>query len=529
MTQWVWTWGQFLDHTFGLAQGGGASAPISFDAGDPLESFRNDFGYIPFSRDAAATGTGTSRANPRQQLNTVSSFIEGSAVYGDDATRLEWLREGPVDGSLADNGPRLILTADGYLPTASARGDAATAPEMAVDGALAGHPHDAVVAGDVRANENLALTATHTLFAREHDRIVSALPASLPAEQRFEIARRVVGAEEQYVTYNEFLPAVGVRLSPYRGYRPDVNPSLGNEFATVAYRAHSMIHGEFEIDAAAAGYTAARLAALEAGGIEVEHLGGGRLTFVVPLGVAFFNPDLVPELGLGPILAGLAGESQYRNDEQIDNALRSLLFQVPGPGSQGVIDLGALDVQRGRDHGMPGYNALRRAYGLAPRRTFAEITGERSSRFPADPQIDPADPIDDPDILDFTALFDAAGNPIAPGSDAAADEATNGVRRAPLAARLRAIYGDVDRVDAFVGMVSEPHPHGGELGQLQAAIWRRQFEALRDGDRFFYLNDPALERIRQRYGISYRHSLAELIALDSDVPLSALPADVFRP
>src|SRR3954452_6675792 len=31
VTQWVWTWGQFLDHTFGLAEGGGESAPIDFD------------------------------------------------------------------------------------------------------------------------------------------------------------------------------------------------------------------------------------------------------------------------------------------------------------------------------------------------------------------------------------------------------------------------------------------------------------------------------------------------------------------
>jgi hypothetical protein len=529
VTQWVWTWGQFLDHTFGLAEGGGESASVPFDSTDPLEDFRNDFGVIPFTRDAAAPGTGSGPANPRQQVNTVSSYIEASAVYGDDADRLEWLREGPVNGDLGDNGARLKLTPDGYLPTAAARGDASDAPEMAVDGALVGHPGDAVVAGDVRANENLALTATQTLFAREHDRIVGALPASLPAQERFEIARRVVGAEEQFITYREFLPAVGVQVSPYRGYRRDVNPSLGNEFATVGYRAHSMIHGEFELEADATDYTAARLAALEARGIEVERPAAGELGFVVPLGVAFFNPDLVPELGLGPILTGLAGEPQYRNDEQIDNALRSLLFQVPGAGQQGVIDLGALDVQRGRDHGIAGYNDLRRAFGLAPVSTFAQLTGERSDRFPRDPRIDLSNPIDDPDILDFTALFDAAGTPLAPGSDAAQEHATAARRRSTLAARLRSVYGDVDRVDAFVGMVSEPRLPGSELGELQAAIWRRQFEALRDGDRFFYLNDPALGRIQRRYGITYRHTLAELIALDTDADRANIPANVFLP
>ena len=64
-------------------------------------------------------------------------------------------------------------------------------------------------------------------------------------------------------------------------------------------------------------------------------------------------------------------------------------------------------------------------------------------------------------------------------------------------------------------MGSEPHAQGSEFGQLQRAIWKKQFEALRDGDRFFYLNDPELQTISQIYGIDYRHTLAELIQLDA--------------
>ena len=76
----------------------------------------------------------------------------------------------------------------------------------------------------MRANENIALTATHTLFAREHNRIVgpAAGRASAP-RSKFQIARRVVIAEQQYITYNEFLPALGVALPAYRGYNPNVN------------------------------------------------------------------------------------------------------------------------------------------------------------------------------------------------------------------------------------------------------------------------------------------------------------------
>src|SRR4051794_1683412 len=318
LSQWAWTWGQFMDHTFGLAEGSDESDPIAFDSGDPLEAFRNDLGTIPFSRDAAAAGTGTSVARPREQTNSVSSYIDGWSVYGGSRERLEWLREGPVDGNMANNGPHL-LDPRGYLPRATARGHAGSAPEMAVDGQLSSRPRDRAVAGDVRANENMALTAVHTLFVREHNRIVDRLPRRLSAEQRFQIARRIVGAEQQRITYEEFLPALGVRLPPYTGYRRDVPARISNEFATVAYRAHSMIHGEFEIDAAADALSPARRSALEAVGVEVKQ-GDDGVELGVPLGTAFFNPDLVPAIGLGPILTGLGGEAQYRNDGQIDNS-----------------------------------------------------------------------------------------------------------------------------------------------------------------------------------------------------------------
>jgi hypothetical protein len=385
-------------------------------------------------------------------------------------------------------------------------------------------------AGDVRANENLALLATHTLFAREHNRIVASLPDSLTEEERFQIARRVVGAEQQFITYTEFLPALGVTLAPYRGYRRIVDAGLANEFATVGYRAHSMVHGELEPVAPEGTYSEDQLDGFEDQGIEVEHEDGDTV-LVIPLNLAFFNPDLLVDVGLGPVLAGLGAEPQYRNDEQIDDQLRSVLFQLPASGNpecldgpdlptcfQGVIDLGSIDIMRGRDHGMPTYNALRRAYGLRPRRSFTAVTGESTARFPTDdPEIDRDDPINDPDILDFVRLLDAEGNEIALGSERAESDAVLGIRRTTLAARLRVIYGTVDRLDAFVGMISETHLPGTEFGELQLAMWKRQFEDLRDGDRFFYLNDPVLDDIQMRYGITYRHTLGEIIQMNTGI------------
>lgn len=535
VSQWVWTWGQFVDHDLGLRdERPGESAPMPFGS-DPLEEFRNDFGNLAFSRTPAAPGTGTGRT-PRQQVNTVSSYLDGSQVYGSDGGRAEWLRAGPVNGDDRDNAAALLLSPNRYLPRVTARGNAAGAPPMDLMGGLVGTPNRAVVAGDVRANENIALTATQTLFAREHNRIVAVLPANLSANDRYQIARRVVGAEIQYITYREFLPAVGVRLPTYTGYRPNVDATLSNEFATVGFRAHSMVHGEFEPSYPEGTFTAAQLAAFDAVGIEAEH-DAGTVTLVVPLNIAFGNPDLLEQLGIGQVLASL-GEHQYRNDEQIDNALRSVLFQLPQPGHpeqtgcfapvidpacfQGVVDLGAADIARGRDHGIPPYNDLRRAYGLGPERSFTEVTGESTDRFPRDPLIDQARPIDDPQILDFTSLRDLAGQPLPLGNQ---EDAVAGTRRSTLAARLRAVYGSVDRLDSFVGMASERHPRGSELGELQQAMWRKQFADLRDGDRFFYLNDPALLAIGAVYGVSYRHTLSELIRLNTG---TTVPANVFR-
>jgi hypothetical protein len=541
ISQWGWTWGQFMDHTFGLRderENAVDHAPIAFSKTDALEDFQNDFGAIDFFRTPAAAATGVAGA-PRQQVNTVSSYIDAFNVYGGTDDRLEWLRTGVYDHSLANSGARLLTIPGNMLPRADARGDIPEAPHMDIMGGLREAPEHAVIAGDVRANENIALTATHTLFAREHNRIVGLLPAGLTAEEKFQIARRVVGAEEQYVTYHEFLPSLGVSLAPATTYKQAVNASLSNEFAVVGYRAHSMIHGEFELVAPKSAFTATELENFQGQGIVVEDgPGATQNTLVVPLVAAFGNPDLLQALGLARVLRSLSAEREYRNDEQIDNSLRSVLFQVPRPGVDpslcgaplihpecytGVVDLGAIDIERGRDHGLPFYNDLRAAYGLPRKSSFREITGEATESFPADPLIDPLHPLDDPNSLDFVALFDGDGpgaTLLPPGTEAA----VRGVRRTTLAARLKAIYGSVDRVDAFVGMVSERHGAGSELGELQAAIWKRQFEALRDGDRFFYAWDPQLVAIGALYDVDYRHTLAEIIRLNT---AAVVPDNVF--
>lgn len=536
VSQWGFVWGQFLDHTMamrlGRRQTGATGEPmnIPFDQSDPLETYRNDLGLIFLERSVPAPGTG--ETNVREQVNLVNSYLDAETVYGATDGRLDWLREGTVDGNPTNNRARLLMPNE-FLPRARTRGDAATAPLMVI-GSLFEHPEEVAVAGDPRANENPPLLATHTVFAREHNRIVAKLPKWMSEQDKFSIARAVVVAQQQYITYHEFLPTLGVTLPRYRGYKQGVDASISNEFATVGYRGHSMIRSDFTIETEASRYSAADLAYFRGVGLQVTER-GSAVELMVPLGEeTFFNPDLLERLQLGPTLKGIGLRSQNDNEEQINNLMRSLVFDFSGnPGCAqnpngptclpGVNDLSAVDIERGRDHGMPTYNQLRRAYGLAPKSTFQAITGEASASFPADPELTPGQEIDDPDSLDFTKLYDINGNP----TTVAADNATRGDRRAPLAARLKAIYQTTDAVDAFVGMAAEKHLPGREFGELQLAIWTKQFTATRDGDRFFYANDPMLPIVRQLFGIDYRVSLGDVIARNTDTPRSALSDNVF--
>ena len=561
----VFGWGQFLDHTFGLAKGGEEEANIPFDNNDPLEDFQNDLGHILFNRSVGEVVN-----DQREQINTVSSFLDAFNVYGGEVPRLDYLRVGSKDGDPTNNSAYLELD-NGYLPTRQFLADKygvplEDVPNMDFMSRLAGDKGAAAFAGDIRANENSALTALHTLFAREHNRIVdllNATEANLDEETKFQIARKLVIAKQQHITYDDFLPTVGVEVDPYQGYDPNVDPRLINEFATVGYRAHSMVHGDFDFPIR--NLSAVDLAMLEDQGALRD---GNQIE--VPVNTQSGNPSVIPKIGLGAVYEGLV-ETNYNNDEQIDNQLRSILFQLPGFGNgEGeftdgppierlfnvVADIGAIDIERGRDHGMPSYNDLRDAYGLEKVEFFYQITGETpekvqetreflndtelkdvdGSEIDGDALIDVAAEVNlnDPEILKFLAVLNRDGELVADPQQIEALLADNmevegitAIRKTTLAARLEAIYGDIDDVDAFTGMLAEPHVNGSEFGELQLAIWKDQFERLRDGDRFFHLNDPDLVEIEARFGIDYQHSLGDIIAFNTDLNRGDLPDNVF--
>ncbi|MGE0191822.1 MAG: peroxidase family protein [Planctomycetota bacterium] len=344
-----WCFGQFLDHDLDLSpeSESGERADVAIPAGDPwFDPFATGAVVLPFKRSAALTGSGDGPGDPRRPMNAITAWIDGSNVYGSDPERARALRT--LDGT-----GRLRVDAEGFLPLNTEGFPNAPTP----------HDPTLFLAGDVRANEQVGLTALHTIFVREHNLVADELRAANPhlsGDEIYEAARRFVGAELQAIAYEEFLPTLlgEGALPPYAGLRTDEDASIGVLFSTAAFRlGHTMVGG-----------TILRLTRYG------TPLAEGHLS----LRDAFFQPQILrTEGGVDPVLRGLAANPAQAIDPFIVDDLRNFLFGPPGAGG---LDLAALNIQRGRDHGLPSYNACRVAYGLAPRASFDEVTSNPEVR-----------------------------------------------------------------------------------------------------------------------------------------------------
>lgn len=438
MSDFVYAWGQFIDHDIDLTEGGTTPMNIPIPAGDPTG--QGDLS-IPFDRSQTAPGSGAGTSNPAQFVNQDTAFIDGSMIYGSDPATAAALR--------TFVGGQLKTSAGGLLPYNTMgfdMEDNTGVPETSL-----------FAAGDVRANENIELTNLTTLFVREHNHQAGLLANEHPAwtdQQLYDGARQIVIGEIQSITYNEFLPALmgDDALTPYQGYNPNVNPAIDVEFATAAYRLHTLLDDDVEF--------------LDNDGNPVP----GMPT--LPLAADFFQPSIVAQPGeVAWNLKYLASDNAQEVDEKMVDGLRDDLFPnspVLNNLEVGASDLYADDVQRGRDEGDPTYNEARVAVGEQPVTSFAQITSN-----------------------------------------------------AQLQQQLRQLYGNVNNVELFVGLMAEDHLPGSSLGRTEQAILAKQFEALRDGDRFFYKNADSPVLVNQLNNTT----LAQII--ERNTPLTNLQPNVF--
>ncbi|MCC9599407.1 dockerin type I domain-containing protein [Stieleria sp. JC731] len=412
LSSYIWQFGQFIDHDIDLTlspdHGSGESFNIDVPTGDIyFDPQGTGDAEISLTRSLGADGSGDSVDNPLEQVNGITAFIDGSMIYGSDAERADALRSFEGGRLLTSEGDLLPYNTEG-IPNGGGTGD------------------NLFIAGDLRANEQVGLLAMHTLWVREHNRIADQISADNPDlsdEQIYQRARRMVIAELQAITFNEYLPALLGRdaITPYEGYDSTVDPSISNLFATAGFRyGHSTLPTE--------------ILRLDDNGEVIE---AGNLA----LRDAFFNPSVIAEGGIESILNGMAAQRSQEVDTKVVDDLRNFLFGPPGSGG---FDLVSLNIQRGRDHGLPDYNSVREQLGLDPAETFADITSD-----------------------------------------------------VELQVALEQAYGDTSDIDVWVGALAEDHAPGASVGETLQTIIADQFMAIRDGDRFWYQNTLEGEQLRQ--------------------------------
>lgn len=328
VSDFLWAWGQFIDHDIDLTEAGTTeSAAIAVPVGDAwFDPDGTGTQEILFNRVDYLDGSGVDSA--RDYPNDITAYLDASMVYGSDPE---------TTASVRGEGGTLLLGDDGLLI----------------------QTESGVLAGDVRAAENAALTTMHTVFAREHNWWVAELEAANPDwsdDDLFWAARQRVEAEIQAITFNEFLPIlVGEKaIEDYRGYDPTVNPGISVEFSTAAFRfGHSLLSSEIG---------------------RLNEDGSSIAPGALALRDAFFNAGVIGDNGgIDPLLRGLGAGTAQELDTKIVDDVRNFLFGEPGDGG---LDLASLNIQRGRDLGVASYNDLREAMGLSRAEDFSDITSD---------------------------------------------------------------------------------------------------------------------------------------------------------
>ena len=364
-------------------------------------------------RSAEVCGTGRSsilfekKLVQREQINELSAFIDAGNLYGADAARGKYIRE---HNRRQDRQGKLRTGDNGFALDSKMNYTNANMTKVllsfdvsfrtAMGGALSVLPMDCrrdtfyeekhvqdtgcFLAGDRRANIHLGLTILHTIYTRLHNDFVDRIQKIKPnmnGNVLYQEVRRIVTFHMQMVTYNRWLPIVlGQEYPKYQGYDESIHVGVFNEFATAAFRfGHTLIPHSFPRK-----------------GVNYTSLDPW------PLHKLLFSPyRLITAGGVDPILRGIISSPTRDNKNgKISTELTENFFKINGDVP---IDLAALNIQRGRDHGIGGYGKYLKFCGL-------------ESTLPDD-------------ILE---LYD----------------------------------GDVNKVDLWVGVISEPNVEGGKIGPL---------------------------------------------------------------
>lgn len=389
--------------------------PDCFNIPIPYEDYHNrDQSCMTFVRSGASLRDFDCNLGPREQLNLMTHWLDLSQTYGPNARTFAKLR-------LLKGGLLRYSTIPGsnqaFLPLRP------KFEECRRSGVRTCKMHQS---GDPRAEDNNFLTSMHTIWLREHNRVATELARLNPKwddETLFQEARRITIAEYQHITYAEYLPViVGEKVARlynllplesgyFYNYEPGLYPQIANEFSFAMRACHTLI--PLELSMANSNY--------------VKYPPKVTGFYLHHNNITFSYPD-------GPIKGSIRDWSYYPSP-QINYDINHYLFDGLFPDSR-RFSLPALNIQRTRDHGVPGYNYYRELCGLNYANTFEEF-------FNVPPYV---------------------------------------------VQRLKSVYAHPNDVDLWTGMVSEYPVEGGAFGAVAACITAKQFRDLKFGDRFYYEN-----------------------------------------
>lgn len=420
--------------------------PIRIPAGDHYYPEFNVSSGEPLCFPFMRSLPGQQTLGPREQINQNTGFVDASQIYGENNCICTKLRgfSGRLNSTIHPIRGKELL------------------PQSPVHPECKSPSGYCFIAGDGRASEQPGLTAIHTTFLREHNRIVEGLRGVNPhwdGEQLFNHARRIVIAQNQHLTYNEFLPRIlswnavnlyGLKLLPqgyYTEYDSTCNPAALTEFAAAAFRiGHSLLRPHIPR-------------------LSITHQ---PIDPPLLLRDGFFKVDnlLAPGI-LDEINRGLVATPMETLDQFITGEVTNHLFEdrrIPFSG----IDLVSLNVQRARDHGIPSYNNYRALCNLKRARSWEDLSREIP-----------------PEVI----------------------------------SRFKRIYASVDDIDLFPGGMSERPLQGGLVGPTFACIIGIQFRQARKCDRFWFeTNDPDLRFTEAQLNEIRKTTLAKIICENLDVP-----------
>lgn len=425
---------------------------------------------MPVFRSRYDQRTGYSPNNPRQQLNEITPYIDGTLMYGVGKAWTDAIRE------LSEKYPGRLKAQDPSAPISeSFPADNDIKLPMANPPPPREHELKPVARfwrlGNPRGNENPFLLAFGVLWFRYHNYIADQIHQKHPElndEQVFNLARKRIIAVHQKIVMYDWLPNwleldkngnhfempdynKPDESSPYKGYDPNVHPGISQEFQSAAFRfGHTLVTPGTWIRDKQCNFKV----------LPIKIPGVSGNSHAVRLCNAFWNPQEF--LTSSPdaydnMLMGLATTRVEREDHIVVPDLREHLF---GPLEFSRRDLVAINIQRARDHGLPDYNSVREAYGLNRKTSWEEINDYiiTDEDFPHP---------DDAKLYNYT---------------------NNYFMREPIE-RLKKLYGNStapDNLDLFSGGILETTPNG--PGELFRAIILDQFLRIRHGDRFWFEN-----------------------------------------